>query len=165
MKWSTDGCELVFLDSNRDYSICECNHLTNFAAIMDLSGRETNSFAKSLLTYICCGLSMIGLMLTILLISITNKKNSFSITETLAKTKNMITCNLCICLLVTDFFVIFGLDRTENKVRTMFSFSLMNKNFLNLGVVPNIIRITLILIIGINFVDVFARIAFIQNDY
>ena len=58
-KWSSNGCELVFEDSNREYSVCECNHLTNFAAIMDLSGREGNEYFKSLLTYICCGISII----------------------------------------------------------------------------------------------------------
>ena len=70
-KWSSNGCELVFEDSNREYSVCECNHLTNFAAIMDLSGREGNQLLKSILSYICCGISIICYLLTFILIIIT----------------------------------------------------------------------------------------------
>jgi hypothetical protein len=49
--WSSNGCYLILDDSDRDHSVCECNHLTNFAAIMDMSGRETNDHSiKSLMT-------------------------------------------------------------------------------------------------------------------
>lgn len=33
--WSTAGCETV--SSNRTHTICRCNHLTNFAVLMDLT--------------------------------------------------------------------------------------------------------------------------------
>ena len=35
-KWSYEGCELM--DHNAVYSSCMCNHLTNFAIIMDVNG-------------------------------------------------------------------------------------------------------------------------------
>ena len=35
-KWSFEGCELM--DHNAVYSTCMCNHLTNFAIIMDVNG-------------------------------------------------------------------------------------------------------------------------------
>ena len=33
-QWSTDGCEVIFSDDEQ--TICQCNHLTNFALIMDI---------------------------------------------------------------------------------------------------------------------------------
>ena len=33
--WSTAGCETV--SSNRTHTVCRCNHLTNFAVLMDIS--------------------------------------------------------------------------------------------------------------------------------
>ncbi|CAG2165641.1 unnamed protein product [Oppiella nova] len=41
-KWSSDGCHVMDSESNREITVCECNHLTNFAALMDTSGREDN---------------------------------------------------------------------------------------------------------------------------
>ncbi|CAG2177935.1 unnamed protein product, partial [Oppiella nova] len=41
-KWSSDGCHVMESESNRETTVCECNHLTNFAALMDTSGREDN---------------------------------------------------------------------------------------------------------------------------
>ena len=34
--WSSDGCDLM--EHNDDYTRCLCNHLTNFAIIMDVNG-------------------------------------------------------------------------------------------------------------------------------
>jgi hypothetical protein len=45
MEWSSDGCYLVSNESNRQSTVCECNRLANFAAIIDLSGRETNDIS------------------------------------------------------------------------------------------------------------------------
>lgn len=34
--WSTDGCQLVLRDNGS--VTCECDHLTNFAVLMDTTG-------------------------------------------------------------------------------------------------------------------------------
>jgi hypothetical protein len=112
--WMSSGCNLIDIDSNRGSTICECNHLTNFAAILDISGTEYNEYPKSLLTDICCGLSILTLVLTILLKIIKRKK--INDTKIMDKTNNMIICNLCICLLITDLLIVFAMDKTENKV-------------------------------------------------
>ncbi|CAG2113557.1 unnamed protein product, partial [Medioppia subpectinata] len=65
MKWSSSGCQFRVEGSDRKVSVCECNHLTNFAALMDVSGREANTKVKDILTKVCCGLSIICLVLTI----------------------------------------------------------------------------------------------------
>ena len=35
-EWSFDGCSLT--EHNAEYTRCVCNHLTNFAVIMDVNG-------------------------------------------------------------------------------------------------------------------------------
>jgi len=117
-KWSSDGCSLVPDLSNRDLSVCECSHLTNFAALLDMSGRQDDSLAKSILTYICCSLSVICLILTILLTlkRKTKKMALNSSTCELIKTRNLITYNLCVCLIISNLLVLFGMDRTEIEV-------------------------------------------------
>jgi len=117
MKWMSSGCNLIDIDSNRGSTICECNHLTNFAAILDISGTEYNEYPKSLLTDICCGLSILTLVLTISLKVIERKKINDS--KIMDKTNNMIICNLCICLLITDLLIVVAMDRTENKVKNV----------------------------------------------
>lgn len=42
-KWLSDGCKLEF--SNVTYSICKCNHLTNFAIITGL--RDNNNYVSN----------------------------------------------------------------------------------------------------------------------
>jgi len=34
-EWSRNGCNLLITESNNEMTVCECNHLTNFAALME----------------------------------------------------------------------------------------------------------------------------------
>jgi hypothetical protein len=38
--WSSNGCRLISFESNRVRTVCECDHLTNFAVITDANGRK-----------------------------------------------------------------------------------------------------------------------------
>lgn len=105
-QWQEDGCYLKRDQSNRTNSVCECNHLTNFAAIMDVSGREQNHNAKSILTMILCCLSIICLVMTIVI---------FASIKSLQNRRTTITCNLCGCLLIANILIAFGMDLTEEK--------------------------------------------------
>jgi latrophilin 2 len=105
--WSRDGCLFEPINSNRKISICECNHLTNFAALMDVSGQEKPSKIKSVLTIVCSLISSISLLLTI---------GFLSLVRALRNRRSTITCNLCICLLIVNILVAFGMDKTENSV-------------------------------------------------
>ena len=40
-EWSDEGCMLV--STNKTHTTCECNHLTNFAIIMNVRGIEVSS--------------------------------------------------------------------------------------------------------------------------
>jgi hypothetical protein len=110
-KWSSDGCVLVEQESNRFVTVCECDHLTNFAALMDYT--ERSDILKSNMTIICCGLSVIFLILTIIILLLPNEKNKLTLIEKLKDKRNLITFNLCICLIVANLLVIFGMDNIE----------------------------------------------------
>ena len=62
--WSKEGC---FVDKVFDGNIrCHCNHLTNFALLMDVSQTHQNPLQLQIITWIGCGLSIIGLCLTLI---------------------------------------------------------------------------------------------------
>jgi latrophilin 2 len=113
--WLSKGCYKVEEESDLLTTVCKCNHLTNFAALMDMSGREENDNLKEKLTYFCSGLSVACLLFTIL---ISLKKNSETDNEDNKKDmKMMIVINLSICLIIVHLLVIFTMNSTENKVK------------------------------------------------
>lgn len=40
--WSARGCEVVF--RNQSHVSCQCNHMTSFAVLMDISRREVGTW-------------------------------------------------------------------------------------------------------------------------
>lgn len=64
--WSTEGCKVKETQNYKGFITCECNHLTNFALLLDVSQTRQKSLALSVVTWIGCGISMAGLMLTIM---------------------------------------------------------------------------------------------------
>ncbi|CAG2172740.1 unnamed protein product, partial [Oppiella nova] len=64
-EWSSEGCKVITSASNRDTTVCECKHLTNFAALMDTTGREENGSAKNAVTLVFCALSVIYLLIMV----------------------------------------------------------------------------------------------------
>ncbi|XP_077977676.1 adhesion G-protein coupled receptor G6-like [Glandiceps talaboti] len=77
--WSGDGCRISDSNTETDnVTICECDHLTNFALLMDIYGDSgnidaANQKALSIISYIGCGISLFGLALTILTYMIFSK--------------------------------------------------------------------------------------------
>ena len=63
--WSTKGCKVKETLKYEGFVTCECNHLTNFALLLDVSQTRYMSQALSTITWIGCGISMAGLILTI----------------------------------------------------------------------------------------------------
>ena len=64
--WSNEGCKVSEAQEHEDFLVCECNHLTNFALLMDVSHTRHDSFALSIVTWIGCIISIIGLVITII---------------------------------------------------------------------------------------------------
>eukprot|EP00057_Strongylocentrotus_purpuratus_P006045 XP_011660519.1 PREDICTED: G-protein coupled receptor 126-like [Strongylocentrotus purpuratus] len=69
--WSENGCVLVsgFASSDERYDEegvrCACDHLTNFAVIMDIHRQEPSIKAYNILTYIGCSISIFSLLVTL----------------------------------------------------------------------------------------------------
>jgi len=73
-----------------------------------------------MITDICCGISAIFLVLTILLLLITRDKKDFTIIERLKKKRNSIPINLCLCILVSDLLIVFGLNEIDTRPEVRF---------------------------------------------
>ena len=113
-KWSSEGCYKLEDESDLLHTVCKCNHLTNFAALMDVNGRESKTLLKSMLTYVCSIISIIGCIFTInLMIRSKHNSRNGSMKGSLNEMRSIITSNLCICLLITNILVIAGMDRTD----------------------------------------------------
>nr|XP_032629106.1 adhesion G-protein coupled receptor G4 [Chelonoidis abingdonii] len=60
--WNTSGCEVKHRDMY--YTICDCNHLTHFGVLLDLTRREIDGVNRrilTLITYAGCGASALCL--------------------------------------------------------------------------------------------------------
>lgn len=66
--WSSDGCRYV--GDTSGFRICRCNHLTNFAVLMNVGGGKVTpkeKLALNIITYIGCGISLLAI--TIMLVT------------------------------------------------------------------------------------------------
>lgn len=115
-KWSDEGCSFAWRESNRTTTVCRCNHLTNFAALLDVRGREDNDRIKSTLTYIFCGLSIFCFCISILISYRMSRVEKFTLANDQFRcrsNKYILNLNIAFCLLVTNFLTVAGLDRRE----------------------------------------------------
>ncbi|XP_038060133.1 adhesion G-protein coupled receptor D1-like, partial [Patiria miniata] len=100
-EWSTVGC---YVDKNKDTSSsisCKCNHTTSFAVLMQLQDfeiSEADEKALEVLTYLLCGLSIMGLMTTL---------SVFMALRSLLKSERVtIHMNLSVALIVAHFLLL-----------------------------------------------------------
>ncbi|XP_062611810.1 adhesion G-protein coupled receptor G4-like, partial [Saccostrea cucullata] len=107
--WSTKGCQRIGEKNGR--IVCQCDHLTNFAILLDVKGQSDvidsgNTLALSVITVIGLSLSILGLGLTVL---------SFILFKTLRKGRGQQTLfNLALALLCSMIIFLVGMDRTES---------------------------------------------------
>lgn len=110
--WSTHGCNFSLQNGS---FLCMCNHLTNFALLMDLDPRysisEEHKFALQIITYVGCGLSIFGLTMTVLTFVLFRKWRKGNKHQTLF--------NLSIALISTLVTFLVGIDRTQPKIGCM----------------------------------------------
>ncbi|XP_047146300.1 adhesion G protein-coupled receptor L4 isoform X1 [Hydra vulgaris] len=64
--WSDNGC--YKLNESNAYVFCVCNHLTNFALILDTSQIGYNPLELKVITWIGCGISIVTLLFTVLVL-------------------------------------------------------------------------------------------------
>ncbi|VDM57763.1 unnamed protein product [Angiostrongylus costaricensis] len=100
-KWSSSGCSLQ--SHNSTHTICNCNHMTHYAVLMDLVGHNR---LLTILTYGGCGLSIICLAITFLCFVVFVKGGGDRV---------FIHKNLCVSLGVAELVFLLGIWRTEEK--------------------------------------------------
>ncbi|XP_041052135.1 adhesion G-protein coupled receptor G2-like [Carcharodon carcharias] len=99
--WNSSGCEVI--TSDRELTICSCNHLTNFGILMDISRRPIDPFHQwilTIITYVGCAVS--SLFLGVILLT-------YLIFENLRRDyPSKILMNLCTSLFMLN--IIFLID-------------------------------------------------------
>ncbi|XP_055958759.1 adhesion G-protein coupled receptor G6 isoform X2 [Patella vulgata] len=109
--WSNDGCRYVNTTEERD--VCVCDHLTNFALLMDFYGQDylvepSHQQALSIITYIGLSLSIIGLGLTVLMFLIFKKLRE--------RRPQHIMFNLALAMLFSWIVFLAGTKQTGDHV-------------------------------------------------
>ncbi|XP_076346451.1 latrophilin Cirl-like isoform X2 [Tachypleus tridentatus] len=107
-EWSGEGCWVK--NSSVSYTVCACNHLTNFAVLMEIKPPEMiqwkNRFLE-ILNSVSCALCCLFLLTTITALHVTKSLHTDAIT---------IHKNLCICLLGTELIFAAGVGQTHIRV-------------------------------------------------
>jgi hypothetical protein len=104
--FSSIGCQIVSQLSNRNKTICECDHLSNFVNTLNKSGRH-DSF---LIIYLLCGFISIYLLISCIIWIIWMIYDSFRsqplINNALLKMKRHIKFNRWLLLLLLNMIII-----------------------------------------------------------
>ncbi|XP_073429603.1 cadherin EGF LAG seven-pass G-type receptor 1 isoform X2 [Dendrobates tinctorius] len=102
--WSSKGCDLVF--RNKSHLTCQCNHMTSFAVLMDISKRENGEVLPlKIITYTSVSVSLAALLLTFILLVII---------RTLRSNIHNIHKNLVAALFFSELVFLIGINQTEN---------------------------------------------------
>ncbi|XP_053382040.1 CUB and sushi domain-containing protein 1-like [Mercenaria mercenaria] len=106
--WDSEGCILNTSASSSSTSVCECNHLTNFAILMSpLTQTNVDSKAIDIISTVGCSISMLALVITILVhVALWNYVKS---------DKVVLLINLSIALVISYAVFLGGVDRTDNE--------------------------------------------------
>lgn len=97
--WSTRGCEVV--KSSSKYTVCACDHLTNFAILMNPVSHKSRE-VLNIISIVGCSISIIALAITIIVYVIFWKHVT---SEDVSKSQSVLLMNLCVSLIVA--YVIF----------------------------------------------------------
>ncbi|XP_072032037.1 adhesion G-protein coupled receptor G7-like isoform X3 [Amphiura filiformis] len=103
--WAENGCALMSAESGK--ITCHCNHLTNFAVLVDFSGGTMN-FALDVISKVGCAFSIVGLCLT-LMIFLCCRGLRISL-------QRKILIQFCISMLGLYFAFLLGIDSTGSEI-------------------------------------------------
>ncbi|NWX83314.1 AGRD1 protein, partial [Nothoprocta pentlandii] len=109
--WSNEGCVRESGDLN--HSVCLCNHLTNFAILMQvvpLKLTREHQMALSSITYIGCALSIFCLTITLVTFAI------LSSVSTIRNQRYHIHCNLSFAVLVAQILLLISFQFSPGTV-------------------------------------------------
>uniref|UniRef100_A0A3Q3WJC0 Uncharacterized protein n=1 Tax=Mola mola TaxID=94237 RepID=A0A3Q3WJC0_MOLML len=102
--WSPRGCSVV--ETNPNYTVCSCNHLSSFAVLMAVYEME-DKFELQLITWLGLSLSLICLLFCIL---------TFSLIRSIQSPRTTIHLHLCISLFIAILIFLVCISHTENQV-------------------------------------------------
>ncbi|XP_077149422.1 adhesion G-protein coupled receptor D1 isoform X2 [Ranitomeya variabilis] len=103
--WSNEGC--IRVEGNLNYSVCRCNHLTNFAILMQVvpvSLSHSHKVALSSISYIGCSLSIFCLAITLVTFAI------LSSVSTIRNQRYHIHANLSFAILVAQILLLISFN-------------------------------------------------------
>lgn len=107
-RWSQAGCDVTSRTSHR--VTCQCNHLTSFAILLDVSGVAMSSHHHSVLRYI----TFVGCIIS--LISLFTSWLTFNCLSPLQGERNSIHKNLVFSLFAAELTFLVGVDQTDKQV-------------------------------------------------
>ncbi|XP_074606633.1 adhesion G protein-coupled receptor L3-like isoform X2 [Acropora palmata] len=116
--WSRKGCSLEKSDDNK--IICTCNHLTNFAVLMQVVENEVTSkhlVAMEMITYVGCALSLTAEALTII---------AYCTLTDFKQEQVQIRLNLVVALAAAQLAFLSGIDALEPKGLCVFVAALIH---------------------------------------
>nr|XP_014351913.1 PREDICTED: cadherin EGF LAG seven-pass G-type receptor 2 [Latimeria chalumnae] len=102
--WSAKGCEVIF--RNETHISCQCNHMTSFAVLMDISRRENGEILPlKTITYATMAVSLAGLFLTFLV---------FLVLRSLRSNQHSISKNMAVALFFSELIFLLGINQADN---------------------------------------------------
>ncbi|XP_056280684.1 cadherin EGF LAG seven-pass G-type receptor 1 isoform X6 [Pseudoliparis swirei] len=102
--WSAKGCEV--LNRNNSHISCQCNHMTSFAVLMDISKREHGDvLPMKIVTYTTVSVSLCLLLLTFILLCLLRRLHS---------NLHAIHRNLIAALFFSELVFLLGINQTDN---------------------------------------------------
>ncbi|XP_033737458.1 adhesion G protein-coupled receptor L3-like [Pecten maximus] len=106
--WSQIGCDVT---AKTPYRVtCQCNHLTSFAILLDVSGVAMSSHHHSILRYI----TFVGCIISLL--SLFTSWLTFNCLSPLQGERNSIHKNLVFSLFAAELTFLVGVDQTDKQV-------------------------------------------------
>ncbi|XP_047431473.1 cadherin EGF LAG seven-pass G-type receptor 1 isoform X3 [Mugil cephalus] len=102
--WSSKGCEV--LNRNNSHISCQCNHMTSFAVLMDISKREHGDVLPlKIVTYTTVSVSLFLLLVTFILLCLLHRLRS----NLLAIHRNLVAA-----LFFSELVFLLGINQTDN---------------------------------------------------
>ncbi|XP_044181264.1 adhesion G protein-coupled receptor L4-like [Acropora millepora] len=120
--WSEEGCSLKKSDDNK--IICVCNHLTNFAVLMQVGENKVSQkhlIAMEIITYVGCGLSLTAEVLTVI---------AYCTLTDFKQDQAQIRLNLVVALAAAQIAFLSGIDALEPKGLCVFVAALIHYFYL-----------------------------------
>ncbi|XP_076306945.1 latrophilin Cirl-like isoform X2 [Tachypleus tridentatus] len=122
-EWSREGCWTV--QSNTSHTSCACNHLTNFALLMEVKPVQPltpKHLTLQLVTSLGCAICVKFLLITSVSLYVLRKSHT---------DRTTIQKNTCFCLLVAELVFAAGINQTHLRVLCGFVAGLLHYFFLS----------------------------------